>query len=202
MVNEIISLKWLLLHCFWDTPTPMLKIPWHPAVRFLESAAYFRFDTWLNSKTGSWVRLATAEQGSSPCHVHGGLCCRRGPVCRCRQVRWSPRKNLRGRICLLLAACWPVRAKTTEHFAISSLKLHAGLQSRGPAPTRRTGRLHLALRTFGRDSLLPGPSALLSYLFLLATGEFLFQDAAFSLCSQSCCSDNRTWKHPLPEEIN
>ena len=114
---------------------------------------------------------------------------------------------------MLLAACLPVREKTTEHFAISSLKLHAGLQIRRPAPTYLTGHLHLALRTFGKDSFLPGQSSRVSYLLLAGYRRISFSrclvfplqsvmllrqqdlDMCFAKRNQLTCRNHKRWCH-------
>lgn len=70
-----------------------------------------------------------------------------------------------GRICLLLAARVPVSEKTTEYFAISSFKLHAGLQIRRPAPTYPPVHLRLASRTVCRASLPSSPTYCLNFFF-------------------------------------
>lgn len=103
---------------------------------------------------------------------------------------------------LLLAACFPGREKTTGCFAISSLQLHAGFKPDVQLPPIWQAICTWRCTPLARIALcLANPLSYPTY-YSLDMGEFLLQDALFSLCSQSCCSGDMTWKCALPKEIN
>lgn len=140
--------KWFLSNDsqsgFQDVPTLTLKIPWHPA------------DSWRVQ-----LRSVSSLKHSLPCAAVSVLLVGSRLPLLMGSVISSEGFMAEG---LFVTSCMLARReKTTEHFAISSLKLHAGLQIQRPAPTYGTGHLHLALCTLGKDF----QPSLASYLWLV-----------------------------------
>lgn len=125
-------------------PTLMLKISWHPT------------DSWrVQLRSVSLLRYSLPCGAVSVLPIGYHLPLLMGPVVSSEEFMGG---NLFVISCMLAT-----REKTTEHFAISSLKLHTGIHIHCRAPTYVTGHLHLALHTLGKDC----QPSLASYLWLV-----------------------------------
>lgn len=182
MVSKIISLKWLLgrvlfLGCAHSYVKNTL---WHPAVRFLECSFTQVTEKWEWSKRE--VRL---EAVGDPCAA--------GSVLPTRSHLPPPAaseapQNLFVSISML--AC----ERKGNSILLLVDKNHPAPSCQSICPWHHT--------PLAGAAFCPASPPLHPTYSSLGAEEFLFQAALFSLCSQSCCSDTRSWKLALPKEIN